>query len=168
MKRIILAVAVFCSPLLSTSQNITGLWKGTIYNDSTKQSLPYEVYITKENGKLSGYSHTWFAVDGKKYYGIKKVKVRMAKDGKVVVQDDVLLVNDYPNVDKNVYQLNVLSITTVNEETVLDGPFVTNRTKQYSELTGHINLKKAAVNDQSALLDFLQRNSPENTIAATK
>lgn len=168
MKRILFMAAVFCSPLLASSQNIAGLWKGTIYNDSTQQTLPYEIYITKENGKLSGYSHTWFAVNDKKYYGIKKVKIRVAKDGKVVVQDDVLLVNDYPEIDKNVYQLNVLTITTVNEQTVLDGPFVTNRTKQYSELTGHINLKKTAITDQSALMDFLQRNNPENTIAATK
>lgn len=69
---------------------------------------------------------------------------------------------------KNVYQLNVLTFTTKNEETLLEGPFVTNRTKQYSELTGHINLKKAAADTESALMNFLQRNNADNGIAATK
>jgi hypothetical protein len=168
MKRIFLAALVFCTPLLAASQNITGLWKGTLYNDSTKQTLPYEIFISSENGKLTGYSHSWFAVDGKKYFGIKKVKVRVAKDGKIIVQDDALLVNDYPQTDKNVYQLNVLTIVTKNDETVLEGPFVTNRTKQYSELTGQINLKKAAADAESALMNFLQRSSADNGIAATK
>lgn len=168
MKRILFAALVFCTPLLATSQNITGLWKGTLYNDSTKQSLPYEIFISKENGKLTGYSHSWFAVDGKKYYGIKKVKVRVAKDGKVIVQDDELLVNDYPQIDKNVYQLNVLTLNTVNEEAVLTGPFVTNRTRQYAELTGQINLKKVSAGAESALMNFLQRTGGDNGIAATK
>jgi hypothetical protein len=166
MKQIIFAVAIFCSPLFASSQNITGLWKGTLYNDSTKQSLPYEVFITKESGKLTGYSHTWFMVNDKKCYGIKKVKVRLAKDGKVVIQDDALLVNDYPLIDKNVHQLNVLDLSTANDEAVLDGPFATNRTKQYGELTGHINLKKVDVNAESALMNYLQRN--ENAVIAAK
>ncbi len=166
MKRILFAVAVFCSPLFASSQNITGLWKGTLYNDSTKQSLPYEVFITKESGKLTGYSHTWFVVNGTKCYGIKKVKVRVAKDGKIVIQDDALLVNTYPLIDKDVHQLNVLNLTTTNDEAVLDGPFATNRTKQYGELTGHINLKKADTNGESVLMEYLQRN--ESGVIAAK
>lgn len=167
MKRLVYTLAVLLSPFFVFSQNITGLWKGTIYNDSTKQALPYEVYICKESGKLTGYSHTCFAVDGKQYFGIKKVKVRQAKDGKIVILDDAMLTNNYPAIDKNVLQLNVLDLTGTEKDPVLDGPFETNRTKQYGILTGHINLKKADAGAESALMNYLQRSSNENGVTAS-
>jgi len=167
MKRLYFFIAVSCLPLVGFSQDITGLWKGTMFNDSTKQSLPYEVFISKENGKYTGYSHSWFLVNDKKYYGIKKIKIRVAKDGKIVIQDAALLENDYPVLD-NVHQLNVLDLVNSNTEATLDGPFATNRTKQYSELTGHINLKRVSPSTESSLMQYLQRNGADNGIAAAK
>lgn len=168
MKRLLHTLAALCFSAVAFSQDITGLWKGTIYNDSTKKSLPYEIVISKENGKLTGWSHTSFMINGQLYFGIKKVKVRVAKDGKIVIQDAALLDNNYPAIDKNVYQLNVLDLVTANNESVLDGPFATNRTKQYGELTGHINIKKVNSSTESALMDYLQKNGAENVIAAAK
>lgn len=168
MKRICYTLAVLLCTVSAYSQDISGLWKGTLYNDSTKQSLPYEVYISNENGKLSAYSHTWFVINGQQCYGIKKVKIRVAKDGKIVMQDETLLVNNYPLVDKNVRQLNVLDLTRAGNDAVLDGPFATNRTKQYGELTGHITLKRVTAYEGSALMQYLQRNGADNGIAANK
>ena len=56
--------------------DITGLWKGTLYNDTTKKNYRYEIGISEEKGKLTGFSHTWFLFDDKQYYGVKKVKVK--------------------------------------------------------------------------------------------
>lgn len=168
MKRLLYTFAALCLSAAAYSQDITGLWKGTIYNDSTKKSLPYELVISKENGKLTGWSHTSFMVNDKVYFGIKKVKVRLAKDGKIVIQDAALLDNNYPEIDKNVFQLNVLDLVTANNEAVLDGPFATNRTKQYGELTGHINIKKVSSSTESALMDYLQKSGVDNGIAAAK
>ena len=81
MKQFIVAASLLLSPLFIFSQDITGLWKGTMYNDSTKTALPYELLIKKEKGKYSGYSYTWFSIGGEEYYGVKKVKVSVAKDG---------------------------------------------------------------------------------------
>jgi len=153
---------VFC-------QDITGLWKGTMFNDSTQQSLPYEIYISKDNGKYTGYSHSWFIIDGKQYYGIKKIKVRVAKDGKIIMQDAALVHNNYPaGPDKNVYQLNVLGFANRDNETILDGPFATNRTKDYKELTGHINIKKVNSFSESELLVYLQKNNGDKNFTAIK
>jgi hypothetical protein len=169
MKRFLYTLAAICLCSAAFSQDITGLWKGTIYNDSTQKSLPYEIVISKENGKLTGWSHTSFMVNNQVYYGIKKVKVRMAKDGKIVIQDAALLDNNYPAIDKNVYQLNVLDLQAANNnEMVLDGPFATNRSKQYGELTGHINIKKVSSSTESALMDYLQKSGTDNGIAALK
>lgn len=166
MKHVIPVLVTLCFPLITFCQDVTGLWKGTIYNDSTKKSLPYEIVIKKENGKLNGWSYTSFWVNEKIYYGIKKVKVRLAKDGKIVIQDDVLLQNDYPLLDGNVQQLNVLELITGTDEAILDGPFATNRTRQYCQLTGHINLKRVSNTTTSVLMEYLQKNVSENGIVA--
>ena len=36
--------------------DITGLWKGTLYNDSAQKYYRYEIGISEEKGKLSGFS----------------------------------------------------------------------------------------------------------------
>jgi hypothetical protein len=148
----------FACPLALFSQDITGLWSGTLYNDSTQQNYQYELGICKEKGKYIAYSHTWFVINGNKYYGLKKVKVRIAGDGKVVVQDDELLSNNYPVApNKNVRQLNILSFQSSGETQVLEGPFVTSRTKDFNELTGHISLTRKGDFTGSDLVNRLEQ-----------
>jgi hypothetical protein len=168
MKYFIPTLVALCLPVFALCQDITGLWKGTMYNDSTKQSLPYEVLISKENGKYTGYSHSWFAINNKNYYGIKKVKVRVAKDGKVIIQDAELIDNNYPVRPDNVSQLNVLDLAGSGSETTLGGPFVTNRTKTYTELTGQISVKKVSMLTNSELLTYLQKNGISNDVTVVK
>lgn len=144
MKPITLLAIAICSPLFALCQDkdISGLWKGTLLNENNHQSYQYEVYIRKENGRFAGYSQTWFSINGKTYYGIKKLRVTIARDGKIVMQDAGLVENNYPETPpKNVYQLNVLDLEGDNADASLKGPFVTNRTKQYDALSGQINLK---------------------------
>ncbi len=125
--------------------------------------------ISKEKGKYTGFSHSWFLINGQKYYGIKKINVRVAKDGKILIQDAVLIENNYPGgPDKNVSQLNVLDLANGDNEPVLDGPFVTNRTREYTELTGHINVKRVSLSSQSELLTYLQKNGKDNSVTAVK
>jgi hypothetical protein len=140
-------------------QDITGLWKGTMYNDSAKQSLDYEIVISKVKGKLTGLSYTSYLVNDKKYYGIKKIDVRVAKDGKIVFQDAKSLENNYSSQqNKNVIQLNVLNLANAGAESFMDGIFVTNRSKEYQAVTGRMSIKK--VNPlvvQSDLMNYLKK-----------
>jgi len=171
MKPLLYTIVAICCPLIVFCQDITGLWKGTMYNDSTKQSLPYEIYISKTNGKYTGYTYTWFQINEKKYYGIKKVKASIAKDGKIVIQDLELIDHNYPVApDKNVIQLNVLDLANNGDEAILDGPFATRRTKEYRELTGRINVKKISVSalSESDLIAYIQKNGGDNNLAVAK
>lgn len=169
MKYFIPTMVALCCPIFVFCQDITGLWKGTMYNDSTQQSLQYEIVISKKNGKYTGFSHTWFLADGKKYYGIKKINVRVAKDGKIIMQDAKLIEENYPILpDKHVYQLNVLDLANRGDETVLNGLFVTNRSKYYKEFTGQISVKKVNPLSQSDLVQFLQKSSRDNNFTAAK
>ena len=169
MKHLIAAASLLLFPLFIFSQDITGLWKGTMYNDNTQKSLPYELLIKKEKGKYTGLSYSWFLIGGEEYYGIKKVKVSVAKDGKIVIKDAVLIENNYPVLaDKNVHQLNVLDLLSGENEISLDGLFVTNLTKQFGEATGHINVKRTDAFSESSLMQYLQKKGTENGVAVIK
>ncbi len=170
MKPITLIIAVLCCPVFAFCQDITGLWKGSMYNDSTKQSLEYEIVIRKEKGKLTGYSHTSYLMGTTKYYGVKKIYVRVAKDGKIVMQDAKWLESNYPGEQsKNVIQLNVLDMTKSGEESYMDGLFVTNRSRAYNALTGRMSIKRVnPLVAHSELMKYLQINTADENMAAVK
>ena len=50
LKKLYSLVLLF--PLTVNAQDITGLWKGTLYNDTTQLTLRYEIGISQEKGKL--------------------------------------------------------------------------------------------------------------------
>src|SRR5678809_541499 len=74
--------------------DITGLWKGSLYNDTTQKNLPYELAISEVDGKLTGYSYTLFDIDGKKEMGVKKIKLTRAAN-EIVIEDVELISNNY-------------------------------------------------------------------------
>jgi len=168
MKPIIFILAVLCCPVFVFCQDLTGFWKGTMYNDSTKQSLEYEIVISKEKGKYTGYSHTSYLVGSTKYYGVKKINVRVAKDGKIVMQDAKSLENNFPGeYARNIIQLNVLDFSKSGDESFLDGLFVTNRSKAYHAVTGRMSIQKGnPLTAQSDLMKYLQKNAAEENLTA--
>ena len=163
---IIFLTAFFPAKLFA--QDITGLWKGTLYNDSTKKYYRYEIGISEEKGKLSGFSHTFFLVEDKEFYGVKKVKIRQM-DGKIIVEDAGLIANNYPEAPaKGVRQLNILTLEIKDSIMILTGPFSTNRTKQYAPLTGSISLQRKNDFWQSALVPHLQELGLSNNLSFVK
>ena len=168
MKTTIIALAALFFPIIVFCQDITGLWTGTMYNDVTKKYLPYEVFISKDKGKYTGYSKTIFSIAGDQYYGIKKMKVDIAKDGKIILLDAGMIKNDYPIENKNVRQLNVLDFVSKADETELNGIFVTNQTRIYAEVTGKVNLKRVSAYGESSLMQYLQINNSDKDISAVK
>jgi hypothetical protein len=170
MKYLIPVIIALCCPVFAFSQDIAGLWKGTMYNDSTKQSLDYEIVISGAKGKYTAFSRTAYIINENKYYGIKKLNVRVAKDGKIVFQDAKLLENNYSSQEnKHVIQLNVLDLANAGDESFMDGIFVTNRSKAYQAVTGRLSVKK--VNPllvQSELMDYLQKTTQQESFTAVK
>jgi hypothetical protein len=136
--------------------DVTGLWKGTMYNDTTGQYLKYEIAISEKKGKLSGFTHTYFIYEDKEYHGVKKVKITR-QDGKIIVEDMGLIANNYPiSPNKGVKQLDVLTLTVTDGVMTLSGPFSTRRTKEYHSLTGSINVQRKSNFKQSALIPHLE------------
>ncbi len=142
----------------TTKENIdiTGLWKGTLFNDTTQLFYQYEIGISAEKGKLTGFSHTWFLFEDKQYYGVKKVKVKRV-GSKIIIEDAGLISHNYPTPpSKGVRQLNVLELEIKDSIITLSGPFSTNRTRDYSSLTGTVSLQRKNDYWQSALVPHLQ------------
>lgn len=170
---IILALLIpgFVTAQQVTPENadITGLWKGTLYNDTTKQFYRYEIAISEEKkGKLTGFSHTWFIVDDQQYYGVKKIRIKRDGD-KLITEDLSLIANNYPEAPaKGVRQLNVLTLQFTDSLMLLSGPFSTNQTRIYSPLTGTIRLERKNDYRQSSLVPHLQELGLEKSLSFVK
>lgn len=135
-------IIFFLIPLKLFSQDISGVWTGTIYVDTTKKYLPYEIVINEKKGKLTGYSHTLFVVDNKNETGIKSIKIK-SKGEKFLIEDDDLIYNDYTVAPpKGVKQYSALTLYVTDSAMILKGTFNTNRTREYIPLTGTIQLQK--------------------------
>ncbi|MFN8244693.1 MAG: hypothetical protein U0X40_11620 [Ferruginibacter sp.] len=149
-------VLLLSIPVIVPAQDITGLWKGYLHNDTTGKNLRYELAISENKGKLSGFSHTFFIVDDREYFGVKRVKVRR-EDDKIIIQEVELLSNNYPIPPaKGVHQLDVLTLGMKDSAMVLAGPFTTNRTREYHPLTGSVFVERKLNYRQSALLPHLE------------
>jgi len=142
--------------LHAQERDITGLWKGFMFNDTTQQNYRYEIAISEEKGKLFGYSHTYFIVGDKEYHGVKKLKVK--KDGDEIITEEVeLIANNYPVPPaKGVHQQNTLILQVKDTVMILSGGYKTNRTRDYRPLTGYVHVERKKDYSQSALVPHLQ------------
>ena len=147
---------LFFLPLQLTAQDVTGLWKGFMYNDTTQQNYRYEIAISEEKGKLYGYSHQYFIIGDKEYHGVKKLKIK--RDGNEITTEEVdLIVHNYPIAPaKGVWQFNNLVLTIKGDVMVLSGGYKTNRTRTYRPLTGYVHVERNYDYTQSALVPHLQ------------
>lgn len=148
------SASIFSQP---SSEDIVGLWSGLMYNDTTQLNYRYEIAISEKNGNLSGYSHTFFILGDKEYYGVKKLKITR-EGNKLITQDVKLVDNNYPiKPPKGVYVINVLNFEMKKDVPMLSGIFETNRTKQFAPATGYIHVEKKADLSKSALVSHLQK-----------
>jgi hypothetical protein len=153
LKKLCSLVLLF--PLAVNAQDITGLWKGTLYNDTTKLTLRYEIGISQEKGKLTGFSHTFFIIDDQQYFGLKKLKIKK-RGTKIIIEDDGLIANNYPvKPPKGVHQVSALELDIRDSIMVLSGPFATTRTRDYHPLTGSVYVQRKNDFRQSALVPHL-------------
>jgi hypothetical protein len=136
---------------------MTGLWTGLMFNDTTGLNYRYEIAISEKNGRLIGYSQTFFIDDGKEYYGVKKLKITI-EGNKVITQDLKLIENNYPvKPPKGVYVINVLNFELKRDVMMLSGMFETNYTKVYHPTTGYVHVEKKIDYKQSPLIQQLDK-----------
>ena len=144
-------------PLKIFCQDISGVWTGSLYNDTTKSFIAYELVISEEKGNLSGYSHTTFIIDGIPNIGVKKIKIIRKKDN-IFIEDVELIYNNYSvSPAKGVHQFSLLRLSSHDSIMVLSGSWKTNRTRDYSPATGKLSLQKKNRIDDSKLIVQLEK-----------
>lgn len=133
---------LFLFPLNASSQDISGVWTGYIYNDTTHKNIHYELAIMEPDGKSGGYSHTTFVVDSIKNIGVKTVKIKMKNDH-IYIVDDKFIYNNYSEPPRDVVKMYSSLIFSENDSAdVLTGMWRTNATKVYNALTGTVFLER--------------------------
>ncbi len=144
---------------------LEGIWVGTLYNDTTRDLLDYQLAISDFDKKLSGYSRTTFIIDSIKNVGIKKVKIA-EKNGKISMEDDKLIDNNYTEPPaKGVRSFFTLSLSENDSAYLLNGTWRTNGTREFTPLTGYINLSKKKPVDTIALIKRLKELGLENNLS---
>ena len=149
-------ICLFAQTGNPAEQDITGLWKGSLFNDSTKKFLPYEIAISEEKGKLTGYSYTLFEDSGKKEIGVKRIKIKK-KDGEVIIEDVEMISNNFSVAPpKKVRVQSILALYVSDTAMEMSGRWSTNRTWEYSQLTGTLQVKRSIEFKELALFEQLQ------------
>ncbi len=135
---------LFSSKLVA--QDITGMWKGEMYVDSLKLHLPYEISVSEDKGKYTGYSRVVFFKDGKQggieEPGIQDISIKL-KDKEVIIEDEGFLEHHFSiSPPKQVKKTMVLTLIVSDTEMVMTGTWSTNRTRHYLSATGTATLKR--------------------------
>ncbi|MBC7424122.1 MAG: hypothetical protein H7334_11790 [Ferruginibacter sp.] len=140
LKYVCLLFLVLPASLLA--QDITGLWKGEMYVDSTKKYLPYEIAISEVNGKLVGYSLITFEENGKQETGTRDIIIEL-KDKKIIIEDVSLIDNSFKFVPpKNIKKVMVVTLSVEDTMMVMKGDWSTNKTKRFLAATGTVTLQR--------------------------
>ena len=148
LNKLFLIVLFF--PVQLFAQDITGLWKGEMYVDSTKKYLPYEISISEVKGRLVGYSHISFEENGKMETGIRDITIDR-KDDQIVIEDVSLIDNSFSFIPpKNIKKTMLVTLTVDDTSMTLKGTWSTNRTKRFLSATGSVKLQRK--NDYKATI----------------
>src|SRR4030095_7461830 len=104
LKKYKLTFLFFLFPLFFYGQSLTGLWTGTLSNDSTtiRKDQLFEIVLTEYRGKVYGYSRSEFIVNDTLYYIVKRVKGTIEGDLCEVTDEEILSYNFLGKLDKGI------------------------------------------------------------------
>jgi hypothetical protein len=154
--RFTLVILLALSTFFSSAQVVSGLYTGTLVNDSTKKEQRYELALSEYRGKITGYSYTTFVVNDTFYYGVKRVKATRKGD-LLVIEDDKMLVNNFPESPaKGVKQINTIHLNNEDTLRAANGTWETTRTKIYYALHGGVQMRLDNDSTHSALIGQLK------------
>ncbi len=173
MKKIFFLLSVF-SFFCTHSQVVSGLYSGTLVNDSTKKIQQYEFALSEYRDKITGYSYTTFVLNDTFYYSIKRVKA-IKKNNQLIIEDDKMLVNNFPESPaKRVKQTSIIDLNTTDTLVNAVGKWTTNQTKVYYSLHGQADAKRNNDSSASALISHLKElkvinsNATQTAVVKTK
>ncbi len=159
MKTFQLLVFLLFFPLAFHAQKtLTGLWIGTLSNDSTtvRKDQSFEIALTQYKEKVYGYSRSSFIVNDTLYYILKRVKGKIDGDVCEIKDDAIVSYNFRGRIDKGVRVVTTFKRSQQDSSWYLTGDWKTNQTKKYYSITGKVELKEEANYDKSKIFPHLE------------
>ena len=154
---------LFLLPLQLFSQDLSGIWEGTIATSETQ--MPFELAINQD---MTGYSMITFMYKGAEKTAVKKITL-IRKDSTFTISDDKLVYNNFTTRSRSIKTFCELSIKMVDSTMVLSGPFHTRtrdlRAGDEDLATGTITLRKQNNQAQTRLITKLDSLKLSNTLA---
>ena len=169
MKNLYLLSLILLICLFSSAQKVGGFYKGTLFNDSTKMTQQYELALAEYRGKIMGYSYVTFVANDTFYYGIRKIKAKIAGDS-LIVEDDKMIANNFPEAPaKHVNRIVTIPFNGQDSLTSINGKWKTNKTKFYYSVPGSVEASKSGDSSSSALFAHLKELNlmPDDNYVAT-
>ena len=153
MRKYVLFVLLMAATGAQAQKALTGLWTGTLSNDSStiRRDQSFEIALTQYKEKIYGYTRSSFIVNDTLYYIVKRVKGKVDGNTAEVTDDDVITHNFRGKVDKGVKVTFTFHLNAVDSSWQLDGEWKTKKTKNYYSLTGKADLKEEKNLDNSKI-----------------
>lgn len=168
MKKLIFVIAILLLSYCGFSQTLTGLWVGTLSNDSNtvRKDKSFEMALTEYRGKVYGYSYTTFMINDTLFYVVKRVKGTIDGDVCEVKDDELISCNFMSRLDKGVKQIYTFRLNTNDSLWRLDGNWKTNQTKKFYSISGSVKTATEKDLSKSKLFPHLQELNLNDAIAA--
>lgn len=153
-----LVLLLLLSPLTFFAQSLTGLWLGTLTNDSTsiRQDQSFEIALTQYKDKVYGYSRSTFIVNDTLYYIVKRVKGTIAGNTCEVEDDEIVSCNFKKKRDKGVKMVHTFRLNEEDSTWSLDGDWKTTKTKKFYSVSGKTDLSVEKDIDNSKIFPHLE------------
>ena len=164
--------------LLSQKPDITGVWKGElVFKDTIVVHLPYEIAVSEEKNKLTGYSRITFHANGRDEFGMQNITIEWKGDD-IIMEDEGFIEHGFSvNPSGKVKKTMIMQLVVSDSEMVMTGTWSTNRTRRFNKAAeGTSVLKRRADFKSSPLfkrLDTLKlaqklsfKDRPETTFIA--
>lgn len=139
-------------------KQLTGLWTGSLSNDSatTRKEQSFEIALTEYRGKVYGYSRSEFIINDTLFYILKRVKGTIEGDSCEVKDDEILSYNFRGRLDKGVKMTCIFRMNKQDSVWHLDGNWKTNKTKKFYSISGDVALKEEKDLSKSKIFPHLE------------
>lgn len=159
--RTFVLISLFVGAALTglAQKSVTGLWTGTLTNDSTtaRQDQSFEIALTQYKEKVYGYSRRTFIVNDTLYYVLKRVKGKVDGDICEVTDDEYISYNFPGQVDKGVKVTYYFHLNQQDSTWSLDGRWSTNRVKRnFYAMGGTVAMREETNLDNSKLFAHME------------
>ncbi len=155
--RPLLLVFFLVIPFFSFAQDITGVWKGTFYVDSTKQTCKFQLTISEEKGKLTGYSRIEFLQDTVKQIVFREHTIKKEND-QVIIEDDKQIKKASTIAQPGeLRKIMTMQLSGDKDKMQLNGTWVTNKTKRFLSATGTAQIEKNVAYATTEIFQTLQK-----------